>query len=654
MPTLKSMNIDTDKLRAFLNENQNEEQLLEKIKENGWNTPTDEKLIRSLLKSLKYEIDRNESIENIVAGHAPVSNVIYRMANEKVDEKYPYNYKNTVYVEARKAITSANVKNGLDAELRTLNGFKTYYATWELNEGQILNRAQNKAAWFEKVKKNFPLPEEQEILDGAYELVYDANGEKINETSDWLNALTREDYGDRSSQGIKIQDNAFMAIAKLASKHELTDKQKQTIEKINAYHESVDERVKAVEEIEEEQKRIAWENSPEGKREMLRASITQKGYMQPYGLVDPMIKLYESEEVQNNPDHPFHKVFNELKEGKVPEYNVNTDQAQHRYVDLITETIVSHTKDVLKNFSDEKLKDEVSKKIDEYEKSIAYRKKYADFERKIVDYEDAFSKMTQADREKVGKMADTIETTKNANGHGETKEFKEMLESMRSFSKSNDWFGGNDLFKAMQDLDVKVNTFVESEKENPENETALLALYALDKVNPAKASERRQELAKNIYDNLSHTSVAFGDSTEFKKFRDKLKEFSELSPDDPKYETVKGELADLSRGYISKKKGGLNVVATQEDGEKRRELAVLTLSLVNPEEAQQLVDQANAARAKKYANKQDKKQINLQELAEKAGFGKLKTYTEAEDFKRFKEGRNKAKDQELVTGRNSF
>ena len=350
--------------------------------------------------------------------------------------------------------------------------------------------------------------------------------------------------------------------------------------------------------------------------------VSENGYFFPSIWLEPIYALKKVPEVAKNKEHPVNKVIAQIEEGRVPEYpNIKIDANNQRYVDLVTSCIHEHIMEAIKGLEASIEKQAVIDAINVFNGKAEHRKKWVEIQKMYVPFNDAFEKLTGDSQKRIGVLAKKLENTQNQNGSGTSDEFNQMIESMKDFSTEKSRYGGSNIFEKMIKMNDSVNVFIEAEQKlHPENENIHIALAALDVVNPLKAAETRQELAKNLYTNLTDTKKGFFhsfgiDTDEYTKFKNAMEAFSKVKEGDSGYEKAAEDLAKLSREYIGKKKGGISVEASND----RRKLAILAYSLVKPEEAADMVAAANVNRVKKGL-----RPLDLATLQYEAGFGELK------------------------------
>ena len=468
-------------------------------------------------------------------------------------------------------------------------------------------------------------PEEQKLVGDLYDCCIGDDGILNKELAQRVKNLPYEYYVSKEpGDDIEYKTDRVVDVKNkmlLIKDEELTQAQKDCYNAINHY---LDVSIK-------EQEREVYLQSPEGKRETFFNNCFANHQYVRANQYDMLSAVYNA--CKDAPEgSDAYNLLRELESGKPKGYEEASMKDQPA---LVTSMLVKDMQEVLdkmaKDAPDDLSVNKAQTAVNEYARKIepAVLK-----EKEDLPFMRVFMGISEQDQKDVRTLADTMEKDGNVNGKGKTNEFNNMINDMKAFSASMGAganagsIAGQALQKAMQKMNTSINAFVASEKlengeNNIQNPNIGLAVGALNTVDPLGAAEHRAQIAKNLYDNLNDTKKEWydrKDTTEYTNFKEALRDFSQLKPGDEGYEAAKEKAGRLAKVYLEKKKGGLTVDAHQKGGDARRKMAILTVALVDPAAAQEMVNEANTVRAKKGLDT-----IDLKELARREGFGELKT-----------------------------
>ena len=477
--------------------------------------------------------------------------------------------------------------------------------------------AAGKMAFLDECGKEiWTSPEERKLLSELYDACA-ANGTPDEELANMLTRfntrkgqMTEKDVVDVKKSC--IQDFRNRLVQK-STKADLTPSQDAALANADSYLENTIPALYAE----------VHSHTAEGKREnWIKTAFNNLEYV--HGAFDTLNAIYTV--AQDAPaDSALGKLLKAFETGKPEGYDAKTMSDQPA---LVTSMLLQDAKKVLGKAENTQQVQKALDTIAKYEEAV---KKARAKEEKDLPFTRIYNAVTAKDQEAIRSLANTMADTKNSDGAGETKEFKDMLKSMRDFANSPlggplGSINGMRLSNCIKNMDAAIEQFITSEKKAMgekviQNANIGLAASAMNTVNPFRAAEHKSEIAQNLYQNLSNTRKEWydrKDTAEYTKFLDSLKTFQEVRPGDEGYQKASDDLKKYAMEYINKKKGGLTVDAHQTGGDARRKMAILSVALVDLGAAQQMVDEANKVRASKKL-----KVIDLKELALKEGFGEL-------------------------------
>ena len=631
--------LTTEKFDRFLDQNFGYDDFEKAAKENGWlaegQSTVDAQIDKDILKAAwnnfcAYD-EKNRyrnGLEKTGSNAKNAMEILDDIMTQKLPSDKPYEKKSTYINSIR--------DNALENETKNLaNKINNDYLYDKLSAERALDPAKRN-----EVYKHFPRSfgdRQKDLLMAGYDNCIDKDGKVYRELIHLAERYSDRDYGyeggdDYSVDRKKCLEELKAELDKIPE-DKRTDKQKDIIRDC--------EHVLTV-DIPYQDEKKAWADK----------IIEENGFYSDTKWHETFYDIAHS--LKDKPDHPFHKVIKEIENGRVPEYNVTNVKKEMPknqstlYTALITDVIFKHAEEALKD--DGPLKDQLLAKIDEYKKARPNDDERIKQEAEDAPYEEAYKNFTKEDRKKLIEKAQFFVEDGNRRGNGETEEFKNLVNALNEAGDDKKY-----LFRSghalMAKLDRAIQEFQASEHNNLlQNANVILTIDAQEKVNPEGAKITRQNLANDIYDTVKNTKKEWYDrknTTEFGVMLDAMKTYCETDPDSEGYAKAAEDLENATKEYLRLKKGGLGTEAIQAGGEERRQRAVLALSLVNPEEAERMVREANKTRAH---------QIDLNTLKEKTSGSKKRREIEKESKLRAakmkrarKAAKNKAKAESLKT-----
>ncbi len=613
----------------------------EAAKANGWladgQSEADRELDTALLKAVwnnfvAYDEKGRygKGLEGTSKNALAAMNILDDVMTQKIPTDTPYDKKYQYYQAVNENTIDSQIKTDLDdIYKKTLKDKREYERYSDPKRRQEINDCFS-SRYEKKIK---------DVLMDAYDNCVDKDGKAYSRINSVVKEYSSRNYsGDSPYEYSEDRENCLKDIREELNKipeDKRTDKQKDIIGRCNQIVD-VD---------------IPYEKQ---RREWTKGIFDKNGFYIQSNWLNEFYDMAQS--LKDKPDHPFHKVIQEIEKGSVPEYKVdnvktNANHGQSTlYTDLITEMIFQHAEKALENENSPE-KDNLLKKIDVYKKERPSHEEQAKKQAEAAPYEESYQSFSKEDRKKLLDKAEFLINDGNQKGNGDTKEFQDLVKALQE--------AGNDknfLFrqghKQMADLDRAIQVYQDSEHNNLlRNHNVGIIIDAQEKINPEGAKASRKNLANDIYDTIKHTKKEWYDrknTTEFNEMLDAMKTYCETDPDAPEFKAAQDGLEKATKNYLEKKKGGLGTEAHQAGGEERRQMAVLALSLVKPEEAQAMVEQANRTRTNKIdLEKLEQKTSGSQQRRKAAKEAKLKA---AQNKRKRKAAKNKAKSENITNG----
>ncbi|MBE5860916.1 MAG: hypothetical protein E7301_12470 [Butyrivibrio sp.] len=493
----------------------------------------------------------------------------------------------------------------------------------EVDEKQLQkDRQNNKDNWLSSRKEVWKRPEIKDLISDLYDCAFDKNdafqerfAKNLDYTTDKNFYLNSTKNAEKFEEQVKYLRQELDRIPR----HLRSDKHTNTLKKIDSYLNITikDEKDKISQKEHEE-----WLKTPEGMKYTWVENTVSKGYLMDFR---PLLrKIYDA--CADAPEgSDLYNVKKMFEEGKSPDPEYK-DISVDDYFYYVAKSMLEKARDTFQDIDNEKVQDALSA-IEMFLSENKNLDELAQKEKDEIPFFRTYYKIGPFDQYQIGRLASALKADGNSKGKKDSKEFNELITSMELFSKSVSGplasLAGRLFSEALIDMKDKATAYIESEKKNNpedyiENKNISIATVAIDKADPAKAINYRQELAADMYKNLKNATkkwykFQFINTSEFDQLLKALKTYSEISVTDEGYEKAAEELKKKAKKYIEEK-GGMLKEGVRSESEARREIALLALSTVDPEEAQKIVEIANKSKKRKH-------KIELDALIEKTGIG---------------------------------
>ena len=621
MPDLKIV-VSDERKKELRNVNGfTEQNFLDRAAAQGWTDEEDKTILKRLWQS--YDYFRKREQERVRGGEpardsSRSEQMVSHIMDTKLDEKMPNESKtdmlksfddNGYMDQIREFRTMSDKYNNSGTHFNKRmhetfgqdkqNFFKKYFGSEQANAEGNNNNAEADV-YYDRDDDSYDADdvtyndkyldtdEDFALADTCYDAIFDKNGNYSEEIKEAVN-----DVGGAGNKRT-YYNNILKAISNIPEENR-SDIQNKAIEGLNNM---------ITHDIPLAEKAKKWSDKVSGKKYSGDiANLLPKLYMVTDNLPE---------------DHPYMKVLKELEEGKVPEYpEINSENVSF----LVMDTALKHAKAELEKLPETKAKKNALEAIEDY--NAPYLLNGAEKERKYYPVFIKFLSFTDELKEKVRNTYEVLSNDKNASGNGETKPYTDMLKAMRDFSRTRfdninmGSMGDTSARNAMNAMEDSIIAYAKSEKDNPLNAAVPVALGTLGFVNKEKATDMRAQIAANILTELNSVRKEWYDSrdtttyTNFKSALERLSKATDVNSEE--YKNAIKDVKDYSKTYLENR--NLGKKAWEKAGEVRKQMALVAYSLVEPEEAAQMLEEANKAR------KTESKKINFEELKNKVESG---------------------------------